>query len=512
VSRWLILSAFLVACSPGSMQSADDTGSGDDDGSGSGGAIGGDGCTTMDSDGDGWADEVERAMETSPTDASDNPDSHHQRTFVMPYSAHPHPMSYDLETVSVLARADLAILLDTTGSMAGMAAQIQPQLSAIITSLAGQVDDLAFGAAGFGDFPMYDGANSQYDVPFYLVHRVMTAHTPAGLAHIKNSFTVTNIIDGVGGSFAIMRGGDEPEQLWEALRQTAAGTGITYPSPYTGGTPISTPPFNAATAPPSTALAGEEIGTIGGLGFRKDALPIILQITDTNAHIGGDTHMTPVSATRQVARVALKAIGARVVGVMSYITVGEDDLTAMAMDTGGMVPPTAWGTGSERPAGCAVGKCCTVANDPDPLPQPDPVNGMCPLVFQSDRYSEHLAQIVSQSVVAIARGQKFQVAAELRDDPSDDVDVTQFVGSIDAIATGACSGEELTGNTFTGLVGGSPACFRITPKANQTVMPQAEAKRYRGLVQLTGDGVGGFTQQEVWFVVPTAECTPAIVL
>ncbi|HEY4059647.1 MAG TPA: hypothetical protein VGM39_23695 [Kofleriaceae bacterium] len=222
--------------------------------------------------------------------------------------------------------------------------------------------------------------------------------------------------------------------------------------------------------------------------------------------------MTPTSATRQVARVALKAIGARVVGIMSYVTVGEDDLTAMAMDTGGMVPPTAWGTGSERPAGCAVGKCCVVADDPTPLPQPDPINGMCPLVFQADRYSEHLSQIVTQAVIAIARGQKFQVAAELRDDPSDDVDVTQFVQSIDAIAEGACSGEELTGNTFTGLVGGSPACFRITPEANVTVHSIGTAQRYRGVVQLTGDGVGGFTQQEVWFVVPTADCQPPIVL
>jgi hypothetical protein len=235
VSRWLIVSTLLVACSSSSMpHGADDSGSGGDDDTGSDGKpIGGDGCMNADSDGDGWADEVEVVMGTSANDASDNPDSHHQRTFVMPYSAHPHPMSYDLETVSVLARADLAILLDTTGSMGGMAMQIQPHLATIVTSLAGTVDDLAFGAAGFGDFPMYDGANSQYDVPFYLVHRMMTARTPAGLAHIKNKLVVGNIIDGVDDGFGIMRGGDEPEQLWEALRQSASGIGITYPSPYT---------------------------------------------------------------------------------------------------------------------------------------------------------------------------------------------------------------------------------------------------------------------------------------
>ena len=115
-----------------------------------------------------------------------------------------------------------------------------------------EIPDAAFGAAGFGDFPIYDGANSQYDVPYYLVHRIMTARTADGLADVTTSFQYKSIItDGLGPWFAAMRGGDEPEQGWEALRQAATGIGLTYPDAY-GGTEM-VPPFNPAT--PAIAIA-----------------------------------------------------------------------------------------------------------------------------------------------------------------------------------------------------------------------------------------------------------------
>jgi hypothetical protein len=308
----------------------------------------------------------------------------------------------------------------------------------------------------------------------------------------------------------MMRGGDEPEQHWEALRQAATGVGITYPGAFSGTQRV--PAFSPATALPATIPAGEEVGTIGGFGFRKDSLPIILQITDTNAHAGGLTTTTPVSATRPVALAALQAIHARVVGIMAWITVGHDDLTAMTLDTGGQVAPTAWGVAPERPANCPVGKCCTVAEDEVMRPQPDPINGLCPLVFQADRYTQNLSKMVAQAVIGVAHGETFHISAELRDDPSDDVDVRQLVESVDAIAGGACAGAAVSGNAFTAVVGGQTVCFRITPRVNATVPAGSEARRYRGIVQLLGDGVGSFTSREVWFVVPTAACTPPIFL
>ena len=438
----------------------------------------GDGCQSPDTDGDGWSDEVEIAMETSATDTGDNPTARGELVFVMPYAAEPRPSSQYIESAAKLARADVA-----------------------------------FGAAGFGDFPQYDGGNSEHDVPFYLVHRMMTADTPAGLASITQSFRYMNIIgNGIGNWFAIMRGGDDPEQHWEALRQTATGIGIRYPDPFDATIMRSTSAFSAAAAYPTTPPAGEEVGTIGGLGFRSDSTPIIIQITDTSAHDGGDPRTTPVSATRAVALASLRAINARVVGIMAWSNTGEDDLTAITVDTGGQVAPEAWGAGAARPANCPLGKCCVVAEDQYPPPQPDPINGLCPLVFMADRYSRNLSQMVIQAVAAIANGARFRIAAELRDDPTDDVDTTAFVDHVDAIASGACAGATSDGNTFTAIVAGAPVCFRITPKPNTVVDAGGAPARYRALLQLTGDGVASFAAREVFFVVPSRACTPPVLL
>ncbi len=523
-SMVVVLAASLAGCS---LAGGGGGGGGGDDGPGGGGGMPcdpavercTDGCVTTDTDGDGWSDEVEAAMETSPTDDADNPPARDQLVFVVPFQAAPSPGAHDIEATAKLQRADVAILLDTTGSMTGTTTRIQGELAEMATLLATEVDDIAIGAAGYGDFPVYDGANSHVDVPFYLVHRMMTVRTAAGLASITGSFRARNIFDGIGNWFSIMRGGDEPEQHWEALRQAATGMGITYPGPYMNSPPQSIAPFNAATAYPATAPMGEETGSIGGFGFRRDATPIIIQITDTNAHAGGLTTTTPVSATRPVALAALGQIGARVIGIMAWITVGHDDLTAITLDTGGTVAPTAWGVPPERPANCPIGKCCVVAEDSPARPQPDPINGQCALVFQADRYTSNLAPMVAQAVVAVSRGAMFEIGAELRDDLTDELDVSNFVDRVEALPSGACTGAAVTDldsdgtpDAFTAVIGGSKVCFRVVPSKNDSVPGTDVARRYRGIVQLTGDGVASFSTREVWFVVPTAACTPPIFL
>src|SRR3954468_24340003 len=52
--------------------------------------------------------------------------------FVLPYKAAPIPAEQTIETPAKIARADIAILLDTTGSMTGTTTQIQGQLAAIV--------------------------------------------------------------------------------------------------------------------------------------------------------------------------------------------------------------------------------------------------------------------------------------------------------------------------------------------------------------------------------------------
>lgn len=488
-----------------------------DPGGGPGGGGDREECRADDADGDGAPDPVEVALATDPADPADNPDARDMVVFVMPYQAPPEPTSHDLSLDVRLSRADVAILLDTSGSMAGTVARIGGHLEGLVTRLAAEVDDLAFGAAGYGDIPSI-GANSEYDVPFYLVHRIMTARTAAGLTSVVRSFDYRNIItDGLGPWFAIMRGGDEPEQGWEALRQAATGVGLVYPDAYRERT-YEVPAFDPDGAYPSPPVEGEEVGSRGGLGFRDDALPILIQITDTEHHDQPVAETTPVLATRPVAFDALAALGAKVVGNMAWQVTGHADLVAVAKATGARVPPETWGEGDARPDNCPEGRCCLVGEDPDtaspelqPLPDPD---GLCTLVFQSDRYDTNLGEMMSRAVLAIARAGRFAVSAVLRDDPEDDVDVAvAFDARIEALAIGDCFGADASdtdgdgrADTFPDLPSGSSACFRLSASSNTTVEPEAAARAYRATLRVTGDGVAAFGAVEVFFVVPGTTC------
>ncbi|HEU5055293.1 MAG TPA: hypothetical protein VFU21_02155 [Kofleriaceae bacterium] len=477
-------------------------------------------CRGEDADGDGTSDAIEKALGTDAGDPADHPDARGMVVFVMPYQAPPEPASHDLALDVRLARADVAILIDTSGSMAGTVSRIGGHLEGLVTRLAAEVDDLAFGAAGYGDVPSI-GANSEWDVPFYLVHRVMTARTPAGLASIVRSFDYRNIItDGLGPWLAIMRGGDEPEQGWEALRQAATGVGLVYPDAY-GERTEEVPAFDPDTAHPSPPASGEEVGARGGLGFRDDALPILIQITDTEHHDQPVAETTPALATRPVAFEALAAAGAKVVGTMAWKVEGHDDLVAVAKATGARVPPGTWGSGEARPENCPEDRCCLVGEDPDtaspeiqPLPDPD---GLCTLVFRSDRYDTNLGDMMARAVLAIARAGRFAVSAVLRDDPADDLDVAAaFAAEVEALAIGDCLGADPVdtdgdgrADTFPDLTSGARACFRLSAGSNTTVEPDAAARAYRAILRVTGDSVAAFGAQEVFFVVPGTTCAGA---
>jgi len=478
------------------------------------------GCDAQDDDGDGWSNAVEAAMGTSPADASDNPDTRNEIVFAVPLHGAPRPANHVIESSAKIARADVAILLDTTGSMLGTDTRIQTQFQALVAMLAGEVDDLAFGAAGLGDFPINDGANSQYDVPFYLVHRMMTARTAAGKSSILGALAYHNIIsDGLGPWFAGMRGGDEPEQGWEALRQMSLGTGITYPLAGVGTGSV--PAFSSSTAYPTTLPAGEERGTIGGMGFRADSLPIVIIVTDTTQHTESLVTTNPHSADYPTALAAVNQIGAKVIGVNTYFGAGQADLKKIANATGAHVAPETWGTGAARPANCPVGKCCVIANDPQTsgnATQPSPVVGQCPLVFTSDRYDDNLAAVLEQAVVGVARGARFDASAVMTDDASDDVDaVASFVDHLEAVTDGSCANGHAVdrdgdgvAETFDAVVPSSTVCFRITTKANTTIEPSTTGRKFRAVLQLTGDGLADLTSREVWFVVPASDCTGII--
>lgn len=188
-------------------------------------------------------------------------------------------------------QADLAITMDTTGSMAGEIANLRQGFSArIIPSVRRVIPDVAFSVSSFEDFPVSPFGDSQAgDLPFRLGTRVTT-----------NSTAAQNAIN----ALQTRNGADFPESGQVSLHRLATGQALSWPGGRLGA-------FDATL----NRIPGVADGSIGGAGFRQDALPIVVELTDAVSHTWRDYPSTIATATTGAVKDALSAIGARVVTV-----------------------------------------------------------------------------------------------------------------------------------------------------------------------------------------------------
>jgi hypothetical protein len=169
-------------------------------------------------------------------------------------------------------RFDLALLLDTTGSMSGTmsalsAVEIKGRLDIIgpdfdVTYGFATYDDYAYG--GFGD-------SGSGDKPFELHSQVTT--------------DITSVEDSIS-SAGLHYGVDFEESAMEALYQVFTGQGYDQNCDLSYDSLEDVPPFIANPADIFAGTAAETYnktvgtGTIGGMGFRENAVPIVALITD----------------------------------------------------------------------------------------------------------------------------------------------------------------------------------------------------------------------------------------
>lgn len=243
-----------------------------------------------DTDNDGFLDPAEVAYGSNPCNAGSIIDDFY---FVLP-PLDPEQRAPLTFSNTEIDRADLAINMDTTGSMGGEIANLRTSLSTlIIPSVGAVIPDAAFGVSSFEDYPILPfGQPTASDIPFRLGTRVTT-----------NAATAQAAVN----ALVTRDGFDLAESGIEALYQVATGAGTTWP----GG---NVPAFNPATG----LVPGVADGTIGGVGFRDNSLPIIVQVTDATSHQRQeylDINNQIGAVTTQVARNAIDGIGARIVGI-----------------------------------------------------------------------------------------------------------------------------------------------------------------------------------------------------
>lgn len=214
-------------------------------------------------------------------------------------------VDFDFNHMTSIRKADVTLLVDVTGSMAGEIAQIKSSLvDTIIPGLLANISEVNLSVASLGDFPVrpYGGPS---DEPFTL-HQVNTSNGELALSAVQT-------LSAIGGA-------DGPESQVEALYQLATAAGI---APWV--------------APQTSCPAG----TAGYVCYRPDATPVIVLLSDAPFHNGplGDHPYDDTSVagahTYADAVSALNSIGAKVVGVYSGVPdYGRDDLAAIARDTG----------------------------------------------------------------------------------------------------------------------------------------------------------------------------------
>jgi len=390
-----------------------------------------------------------------------------------------------LEFSSNIRQADIAINMDTTGSMGGEISTLRSSLSgSIVPGIRSTIPNSAFAVTRFDDFPC-NGHGGGSDIPFALLQRVTTNVSAAQTAV---------------GRLVASGGADYYESGYESMYQIATGEGVR-----TCGANI--PAFN----PAAGRVAGVADGEIGGVGFREGSFPVIIHITDAPSHdagaYGGGAH----SRAQAVAR--LQGIQARLIGVAS----GSDprgQLEGVARDTGATVRPCAWD--GARPGGCGAGQCCTAASGRG---RGTDGSGMCPLVFDISGSGGGLNTAVVTAVNALANTTTFTITTNLRRDEDEfavsGIDTTCFITSITPVraeASGSCSTTpRIVGDRFEDVTPGTALFFDVVAQNDVCVEATDEPQAFNAFIDVIGDDLTVLDTQTVTIIVPAAIENPSTV-
>ncbi|MEP6784020.1 MAG: hypothetical protein ABI983_10140 [Acidobacteriota bacterium] len=441
--------------------------------------------------------------------------------FFMPYAADgslpPSPSSMTFALSSQIGKADVAFIVDTTGSMSGEIIALKTNLSSvIIPSLQASVPSLAIGIAAHDDVP-YSTYGTTGDLPFYfsITPQGYVTTTPSASQTAANALTTHDGLDG-------------PEAQILAMHHALAGSGITWP----GG----------AVAPMAPSA-----GIFGAMHFRTDAFSIVVNITDA-AHHNGKRALDKTGATYDAAvqnaysfptwdvndlAVEMGANSAKFIGVIA-------DGGARAMGTAdpyGYAAYVADMTASDVPPSAFAGATCNtgvagvaVAADGPTL---DTVH-LCRSVFSINTNGAGLATAVVSGVAAELAAAKLDVYAQAYNDASEFIDVVgAFMLRVEPIPAGGT--DPATGNvcltipaqqladnftgpkaiagpdghidTITQVATGEIYCFAVVPKANSTVAATTAVQVFRAWIRIRAVRPNDralvlSADREVFFLVP----------
>jgi hypothetical protein len=324
----------------------------------------------------------DRVFEDRRSPAVTSPYPAAEYTVTLPYQGP--EQRFDLEFTASPARVDVHLLVDTTGSFDGEIRELQQALSNVtLPALQARIPSLTLGVSRFEDMP-WEPFGLSSDRPYTLVIPQTTVFSAVDRALFR-------LDDPLGA------GGDIPEAWYEALFQVATGQGLSL------GSFGAVPPFAGS------AIGG---GTLGGVGFRRDATRVVVLVTDAPSHEGSEYRaVVPQAHSSEQAIAALNALDVRVVGIASG-NAARSALEAVATRTNAVAVNAG--------AFCATGLNGALR----------PSNaGNCPLVYDIAQDGTGLSRTVADGIGAVLDTIAFnEIHGEARDDSA------SFVRAIEAVS------------------------------------------------------------------------------
>ena len=396
--------------------------------------------------------------------------------FIEPYKMAPSPANNTLAFGTKLTQVDVAILLDTTGSMAASIANVQQNLTkpgGILSGLQAAIPNVGIAVVDHRDYP-YGGYGSPGDWPVK-VWQVVTTSAATAQAGVNN--------------YSLGNGNDDPEAQIPAMDYLLTGNALTWPG---GSVPAHIP-------------SG---GFAGGVDFRPGSFRVVVQITDAPWHNYDGAPADPLSTPYSFPApdynqlvTDFNAANAKYVGVVddhSNDTHPHVESQALSDATASNVPPAAFPGGTCNPqAGAAP-------------------NGNCRLNFDILN-GAGLDTSVVQAIQAISIGATYDVTAIPANDPTNagGVDATKFIKELRAMGEG-----DPTNNcpmwatkksvptlsyddVFVAVTAGTKVCFEVIPAVNTTVPPKTSAQFFKAFINVVGlPGNTPLDQRSVLFLVP----------
>ncbi|MFI5302169.1 MAG: hypothetical protein ACHREM_29100, partial [Polyangiales bacterium] len=396
--------------------------------------------------------------------------------FIEPYLQPPSPTSDVLKFSTTINKVDVAISMDTTGSMSGeMSNLVNFLTSSVIPGLQAAIPDV-----GIAIVDHKDTDDAAYGYPWcgadpwvVNVRQVITTDPSAAEAAASAM------------SAAFASGGcDTPEAQIASMQYILTGAGD-------------------GSLSPATSTHTPAAGTWGGVDFRPGAVPVVVEISDASWHdpSGGAT-LPGLQAT-------FNSVNAKFVDV--FIDLSGDGTGDSSIAQAQQLTDA---TSSFLPAAAFGGGC------PNSYSQRS--DGNCRLMFQGQSDGTGVDTSIVNAITAIAVGATYDITAVLSNDPANPggVDATKFVSELVAMDGGsvpdgcpAHAAYDSTGgvkgyfDTFKAVTVGTPVCFQIIPAQNTFVKPGDSAQFFDAFIDMEGmpGSVSLGDRRTVLFLVPPAQ-------